>query len=140
MALPHIARLDDAVGRGIERLTAAHHARRLRQRGWGHALEPRDDALWFSGDPPPPPGNEIQVLVDVEHALSRLEAELTSAQESVLLAGWTFTPTFRLTRDGPSLRDLLADTAGRADVRVLAWAGAPLPLFHPSRREVRARR
>ena len=25
----------------------------------------------------------------------------------------------------------------RVDVRVLAWAGAPLPLFHPDRREVR---
>jgi phosphatidylserine/phosphatidylglycerophosphate/cardiolipin synthase-like enzyme len=38
---------------------------------------------------------------------------------------------------GPTLRELLADVAGRADVRVLAWAGAPLPVFHPDRREVR---
>jgi phosphatidylserine/phosphatidylglycerophosphate/cardiolipin synthase-like enzyme len=39
--------------------------------------------------------------------------------------------------DGPSLRGLLADAATRVSVRVLAWAGAPLPLFHPDRGEVR---
>src|SRR4029450_879798 len=33
--------------------------------------------------------------------------------------------------------DLLADLAEHLDVRVLAWAGAPLPLFRPSRREMR---
>jgi hypothetical protein len=49
----------------------------------------------------------------------------------VLLAGWAFTPRFRLRRDGPELRELLADAGERADVRVLAWAGAPLPLFTP---------
>ena len=47
-------------------------------------------------------------------------------------------PTSRL---GPSnarrLRELLARAAERVDVRVLAWAGAPLPLFHPDRSEVR---
>jgi phosphatidylserine/phosphatidylglycerophosphate/cardiolipin synthase-like enzyme len=42
--------------------------------------------------------------------------------------------------DGPTLRGLLADVARRADVHVLAWAGAPLPLFHPDRGEVRALR
>src|SRR5439155_8063483 len=40
----------------------------------------------------------------------------------------------------PTLRELLADAAGRCDVRVLAWAGAPLPFFHPDRREVRSMR
>jgi phosphatidylserine/phosphatidylglycerophosphate/cardiolipin synthase-like enzyme len=34
----------------------------------------------------------------------------------------------------------LADLAERVDVRVLAWAGAPLPLFKPSRRDVREMR
>ncbi|MGN6799602.1 MAG: phospholipase D-like domain-containing protein, partial [Gaiellaceae bacterium] len=33
--------------------------------------------------------------------------------------------------------ELLAEAAERVDVRLLAWAGAPLPLFHPDRREVR---
>ncbi len=35
------------------------------------------------------------------------------------------------------LRELLAGLAERVDVRVLAWAGAPLPLFRPSRADVR---
>src|SRR5205823_5652133 len=43
----------------------------------------------------------------------------------------------RMGYDGPSLRELLAEAAGRVDVRVLAWAGAPLPLFHPDRRQAR---
>jgi len=35
------------------------------------------------------------------------------------------------------LRNLLAELAERVDVRVLVWAGAPLPLFRPSRGAVR---
>ncbi len=56
----------------------------------------------------------------------------------MLLAGWCFEPTFRLSRGGPTLRELLAEAAERASVRVLAWAGAPLPLFRPSRSKVRS--
>ncbi len=41
---------------------------------------------------------------------------------------------------GPTLRELLSDVAERIDVRVLAWAGAPLPLFRPDRRDVRRMR
>jgi phosphatidylserine/phosphatidylglycerophosphate/cardiolipin synthase-like enzyme len=55
----------------------------------------------------------------------------------VHLAGWFFSPDFRLEPDGPSLRELLAAAAERADVRLLVWAGSPLPLFHPDRGEVR---
>jgi hypothetical protein len=57
----------------------------------------------------------------------------------VHLAGWYFSPEFALTRSPrPAvLRNLLAELAERVDVRVLAWAGAPLPLFRPSRRRVR---
>ena len=35
-------------------------------------------------------------------------------------------------RRARTLRELLADAARRVDVRVLAWAGAPLPLFQPA--------
>ena len=31
---------------------------------------------------------------------------------------------------------LLAEMAERVDVRVLVWAGSPLPVFHPTRAEV----
>jgi phosphatidylserine/phosphatidylglycerophosphate/cardiolipin synthase-like enzyme len=138
MAHRSIDRLDGAVGAGIERLVRLHHRRRLARIGWAHAFDATGD--WAAGDRPPRDGNAVEVLVDGEDALARIEAELGGARESVLLAGWAFTPRFRLRRDGPELRELLADAAERADVRVLAWAGAPLPLFTPSRSEVRASR
>jgi phosphatidylserine/phosphatidylglycerophosphate/cardiolipin synthase-like enzyme len=140
MALAKIDRLDDAIGAGIERLVVAHHRRRLRRHGWAHAYAPGGDALWCAGDPPPRQGNRLEPLIDGEAALGRLQSDIEDARESVWLAGWHFDPTFRLTSDGPALCDLLAQTADRIDVRLLAWAGAPLPLFTPSRRTVRDER
>jgi phosphatidylserine/phosphatidylglycerophosphate/cardiolipin synthase-like enzyme len=67
-------------------------------------------------------------------------ADVSAAESHVHVAGWFFTPAFQMGEGGPTLRGLLADAAGRVDVRVLAWAGAPLPLFHPDRREVREMR
>ncbi len=77
------------------------------------------------------------MLVDGDKALGRLQDDIAGARKSVLLAGWHFEPTFHLSSGGPTLRELLAEVAERADVRVLAWAGAPLPLFRPSRADVR---
>ncbi len=73
------------------------------------------------------------MLVDGENALPKIAAELRQARSHVHLAGWFFSPEFRLEREGPGLRELLADFARRVDVRVLSWAGSPLPLFHPDR-------
>src|SRR3954451_15385225 len=140
MAVARIDRLDDAVGAGVERVVVNHHRRRLKRRGWRHAYDPPGDGLWCAGDPPPRDGNNVEVLVDGEEALGRLEREIAGARESVLLAGWHFDPGFQLSAAGPTLRELLGETAERVDVRVLAWAGAPLPLFRPSRGEVRAAR
>ena len=78
------------------------------------------------------------MLVDGEDALGRLEADLGAARESVFLAGWHFEPGFRLSHGGPTLRELLAGLG--VPVRMLAWAGAPLPLFTPSRARVRRER
>ena len=57
----------------------------------------------------------------------------------MFLAGWHFSPDFALVRgvEPVVLRNLLGALAERIDVYVLAWAGAPLPLFRPARREVR---
>jgi phosphatidylserine/phosphatidylglycerophosphate/cardiolipin synthase-like enzyme len=137
MAIARIDRLDDSIGAGVERLVIAHHRRRLNRRGWQRAYDPPDDGLWCADDPPPRDGNRLEILVDGEHALGRLQEDIAAARESVLLAGWHFEPSFRLTRGGPTLRELLAGVAEHADVRVLAWAGAPLPLFKPSRPEMR---
>src|SRR5262249_21510425 len=128
------------IGAGIERLVVAHHRRRLRRSGWARAYDPPADGLWCAGDPPPREGNRFDVHVDGEEALGALERDLAAAEESVTLAGWHFDPAFRLTRSGPTLRQLLAEVAERADVRLLAWAGAPLPIFNPSRAAVRTAR
>ena len=130
--------LDRKVGDGAERLVSGHHRRRLRSLGWGRALDP-PPGLWAAGDPPPRPGCALEVLIDGEEALPRIAEELRRAESHVHLAGWFFTPGFRLHHDAV-LRELLADLAQRVDVRVLVWAGAPLPLFRPSRSEVREMR
>src|SRR5256714_1975 len=131
-------KLDDQLGDAIERAIRAHHRRRLRKIGWEHALDAQGPGL-ASGDPPPRKGNAIEVLVDGAEALPRLADELRRAESHVHLAGWHVTPTFRL---GPSpddeLRAILAELAERIPARVLLWAGAPLPLFRPSRGDMRA--
>jgi phosphatidylserine/phosphatidylglycerophosphate/cardiolipin synthase-like enzyme len=85
------------------------------------------------------PGNAVDVLIDGEQALPAIAEEVRKARSHVHLAGWHVTPGFALERTGDevTLRNLLADLAERLDVRVLIWAGAPLPLFRPSRREMR---
>lgn len=127
--------LDAAFGSWLERRICGHHRRRLDRLGRGHALDP-GPGLWPGGDPPPREGNRVEVLVDGEEALARLQDDLLAARSHVHLAGWFFSPGFRLTRDGPPLRELLAEIARRADVRLLAWAGSPLPLFRPWKRDV----
>jgi phosphatidylserine/phosphatidylglycerophosphate/cardiolipin synthase-like enzyme len=130
--------VDKAIGNTTERLVRAHHARRLHRLGWDRALDPRGDALWAAGEPPPRPGCSLEVLSDGAEALPRLARELAGARSHVHLAGWYVSPDFALTRDRErlTLRALLARLAERIPVRVLLWAGSPLPLFHPDRRDV----
>jgi phosphatidylserine/phosphatidylglycerophosphate/cardiolipin synthase-like enzyme len=87
-------------------------------------------------------GNAVEVLIDGAQALPAIAAELRQARSHVHLTGWHFSPDFALEREGELviLRNLLAELAERVDVRVLAWAGAPLPLFRPSRHDVRKMR
>jgi phosphatidylserine/phosphatidylglycerophosphate/cardiolipin synthase-like enzyme len=129
-------KLDDRVGDAIERAIGAHHRRRLRRIGWEHALDA--EGGWARGEPPPREGNAVEVLVDGAEALPRIADELRRAESHVHVAGWHLTPTLRL---GPSpedeVRTILAGVAERVPVRVLLWAGAPLPLFRPSRGDVR---
>jgi phosphatidylserine/phosphatidylglycerophosphate/cardiolipin synthase-like enzyme len=133
-------RLDAAVGSGLERSTRAHHRRRLRRRGHLRAFAPPAGGWADTGAFAPRPGSVVELLVDGADVLPRMVADVGAAQSHVHVAGWFFTPAFQMGDGGPTLRGLLADAAGRVDVRVLAWAGAPLPLFHPDRREVRAMR
>src|SRR5918911_1868179 len=129
-------RLDALVGDRVEASIRSHHRRRLRRIGWEHALEAKA-GTWASGPPPPRAGNDVEVLVDGAEALPSIARAIAGARSHVHLAGWYFSPSFQLEERGASLRELLAEAAQRADVRMLAWAGAPLPLFHPDRKEVR---
>jgi phosphatidylserine/phosphatidylglycerophosphate/cardiolipin synthase-like enzyme len=132
-------RIDSFVGAQVERQIVAHHRRRLAKLGHARALLAAHG--WATTAAAPWPGNELEVLVDGAEALAEIAAAIESARSSVWLAGWFFSPTFRLREDSEmTLRDLLADRAARLDVRLLAWAGAPLPLFHPDRSEVREMR
>ena len=135
-----MSRLDDAIGEGIERLVRVHHRRRLGRIGHGGALAPDGSVLWTSGDPPPRRDNSFELLIDGAEALPAMAQAIEGARERVHLTGWHADPDFLLRRDGSTsvLRDLLAETARRAEVRVLLWAGAPLPLYHPSRSQLRA--
>jgi phosphatidylserine/phosphatidylglycerophosphate/cardiolipin synthase-like enzyme len=128
-----LQRVDSALGDGLDRLMVSHHRRRLRNHGWLHALD-AEPGGWAAGDPPPRDGNGLEVFVDGTEAIPAIAAAIEAAQSSVWLAGWHFSPDFGMGE--ATLRELLAEKAQRVDVRVLVWAGAPLPLFHPSRGEV----
>ena len=124
-------------------LTNAHHARRLGKIGRSAQRTPPDDGrLWAAGDPPPRTGNALDVLIDGAAYFPALEQAIRGARRSVLIAGWCITPGFALVRDEPPvlLRELLGEAAESVDVRVLLWAGAPVPVFTPRRASVRKRR
>src|SRR5438270_4555158 len=129
---------DKAVGNAVERTIRAHHRRRLRKLGWEHALDPPDDGLWVAEDPPPRGGNSVEVLIDGAQVLPRIAAAIRKSRSHVHLAGWHVSPYFALTRDGnrTELRALLEESAERVEVRVLLWAGSPLPFFRPDREDV----
>src|SRR5581483_10666357 len=132
------SRVDTVVGNSIEAVVRAKHAWRLRRLGWAHALSPPDDGWWARGDPPPREGCSLDVLIDGAEAFSAIVEEIENARDYVHVTGWHVAPYFELVRGerGRSIGQLLAEAAERVDVRVLMWAGAPVPAFHPTRKEV----
>jgi phosphatidylserine/phosphatidylglycerophosphate/cardiolipin synthase-like enzyme len=130
-------RMDCALGEGLERLVRAHHRRRLRRVGWEDALD-APPSFWAEGAKPPQPGHDVEVFVDGADALPAMVREMRRAQQRVCLAGWFFSAEFLLERDpaGLTLEALLAELGQHVEVYVLGWAGAPLPLFRPGRRDV----
>jgi phosphatidylserine/phosphatidylglycerophosphate/cardiolipin synthase-like enzyme len=127
-----------ALGSAIDRAVTSHHARRLRKVAWSHALEAAGG--WATGGAPQRSGNRVDVLIDGAEFLPRVAEELSQARSHVHVTGWYFSPELALTRgDEPVVvRNLLAELAQRLDVRVLIWSGAPVPVFRPSRGDVRA--
>jgi phosphatidylserine/phosphatidylglycerophosphate/cardiolipin synthase-like enzyme len=138
---PHAvtARLDAAVGAGVEAAVVAKHTRRMKRLGWSRALDPAGPGTWAHGEPPPRDGCALDVLIDGAEAMAAIAEAIASAQAFVHITGWHLAAAFELVRgERPVvLGALLAEAAERVDVRVLAWAGAPVPAFHPTRAEVR---
>jgi phosphatidylserine/phosphatidylglycerophosphate/cardiolipin synthase-like enzyme len=133
------AGIDAAIGDGVEAAVVAKHARRLRRLGWSGALTPGGPTTWARGGPPPREGCHLDVLIDGEEAMAAIADAIADAEDFVYVTGWHLAAHFQMVRgERPTvLGALLAQAAERVDVRVLAWAGAPVPVFHPSRAEVR---
>ena len=115
----------------------AKHRRRLHRLG-NRALDAPPGG-WAEDAPPPRSGNDVTVLIDGDEALGAMVEEIRGARSHVHATGWFMSPDFVL-RDSDEpvvVRNLLAEAAARVDVRVLLWAGAPVPVFHPSRRAAR---
>src|SRR4051812_13814663 len=140
-AMRVIDRFDAALGDGVERAMIHHHMRRLRRHGQLAALAPATEGLWARSAPPPREGNAFEVLIDGANALPRMAEAIRSAKRHVHVCSWHLEPDFDPgPRKSSPVRELLAETAARVPVRVLVWAGAPVPVFQPRRAEVRAQR
>ncbi len=134
-----VSRADAIAGAGVEEAVRRKHRFRLRRLGHADALAPPDARIWAAGDPEPREGCSLDVLVDGAEAFGVIVAAIEQAREFVHIAGWHVAPHLELVRgERPRvLGALLAEVAQRIDVRVLVWAGAPVPIFHPTRGEVR---
>jgi phosphatidylserine/phosphatidylglycerophosphate/cardiolipin synthase-like enzyme len=130
--------IDAVIGRGIERAVMQKHRRRLSRHRSEEALKP-GPGWWAHGVPPPRDGCQLDVLIDGTEAFGAMQEEIHTAERSIWVTGWHIAPHFELVRGehGRSIGASLADAAERLDVRVIVWAGAPVPLFHPTRAEVR---
>jgi phosphatidylserine/phosphatidylglycerophosphate/cardiolipin synthase-like enzyme len=139
-ALPGARALAHVIGTGVERAVSSHHRKRLRRVGWEHAFD--ETGLEYSRRATfePRGGNRVEVLVDGSAYLPALAEEIAGAQSHVHLLGWCFSPELHLTREEEPvvLRNLLSDVARRIDVRLLVWEGAPLPVFRPTKGDVRS--
>lgn len=129
---------DALLGRGIETAVKTKHRLRLRRLGWERAISPDGAGWWSAGDPPPRQGCAMEVLIDGAQALPEMARAMEQARAYVHITGWHLAPSFELVRgESPVvLGQLLAALAERIDVRILVWAGAPVPAFHPTRSEV----
>lgn len=136
--MPLADSLDAALGGGIEAAVRIKHRARLARLGHPEVLHQRSAGLWASGAPDPRAGCKLEVLIDGAEAFAQIAEAIANAESHVHVAGWHVAPGFELVRgSNPKvLGELLAETAQRVSVRVLVWAGSPVPLFHPTRSEV----
>ena len=84
----------------------------------------------------------MQVLIDGANALPRMAEAIQGAKRHVHVCSWHLEPDFDPgPRKASPVKELLAEMAERVPVRVIVWAGAPVPVFQPRRadRQGRAR-
>ena len=103
------------------------------------ALDPPASERWAHAGTPPRDGCKLEVLIDGADALPAMARAMSEARESIHMTGWSLMAGFELVRgeEPVVLGRLLAELAEHLSVRVLVWAGAPIPAFHPNRAEVR---
>jgi len=141
MAPRTLDRFDAALGDGIERAMMHHHLRRLRRLGHLNAIAPATEGLWARTSVPPREGNALEVLIDGANALPRMAEAIRNARHHVHVCSWHLEPDFDPgPRKSTPVKELLADAAERVPVRVLVWAGAPVPVFQPRRGLVKQER
>jgi phosphatidylserine/phosphatidylglycerophosphate/cardiolipin synthase-like enzyme len=134
-------RVDAAIGGGIEQAMIHHHQRRMRRHGQLRALAPATEGLWAETAVPPREGNAMEVLIDGANALPRMAEAIRGARRHVHVCSWHLEPEFDPgPRKSSPVKELLAELAERVPVRVIVWAGAPVPVFQPRRGAVRAAR
>lgn len=132
--------IDGYLGDRMDGLVCRHHERRLRRLGWCAALSAEEGEGF--GERPVRAGNRFEVLVDGQAALAAMIEAMAGARSYVHVAGWFASPDFRPTREPGSatFAATLAAIAERVPVRMLLWAGPPIPVFKPTRAMVRAAR
>jgi phosphatidylserine/phosphatidylglycerophosphate/cardiolipin synthase-like enzyme len=134
--------VDNAAGRVIESLIRTHHQRRMDRNGWSSVLELDRASAADAGGAPLRRGNSVEVFVDGDATFGAMLDTIRGARRSVHIAGWHATPDFAMTRgtENVTLGDALREASRRAEVRVLMWGGAQLPVIHPTRSDARRAR
>jgi phosphatidylserine/phosphatidylglycerophosphate/cardiolipin synthase-like enzyme len=129
---------DAKAGDGIEALVKLKHRGRLARLHQSEVLHP-GGGMWAAGDPPPRRGCSLEVFVDGADYFAAVASAIGQARQSIHITGWHLAPYFQLARgrDPLVLGEALAEAAERLDVRVLVWAGSPVPLFRPTRSDVK---
>ena len=124
MRIDPLARADALLGRAIESGVERHHRRRLTALGQVHAVDPRGPQLWAAGDPPPRPGNRLDVLIDGAAALPAIAEAIAGARSHVHITGWHLASHFELVRgERPAEMNVVTDDARLArETRERLWA------------------
>ena len=118
----------------IERANAAITSASQRL-GWDRAF--RGNAQGWGSGTRHVTATALDVHIDGASALPAIVAAVRGARSFVHVAGWTVNPDFAMERDSATCHaaSVAARDCPSIDVRVLAWAGAPVPVMHPTRTE-----